>query len=77
MIKALIEIGRSVRDLYPMPLVEVVYFPQNKKTRPKVIVVELVSEGSDLLNVSNIYLSDYSPILGKSKSEENLKNERI
>ncbi len=31
MIKALIEIGRSVRDLYPMPLVEVPYSPQNKK----------------------------------------------
>lgn len=84
MIKALIEIGRSVRDLYPMPLVEVPYSPQNKKTRPKVIVVELVSNGSDLLNVSNIYLSDYSlklkkcfSILGKSKSEEDLKNERI
>ena len=87
MIRALIEIGRSVRGLYPTPLIEVPYSPQNEKNRPQVIVVELVSKGSDVLSVSNIYLSDYSlenahgkyifRSLEKANRRKNLKNERI
>ncbi len=40
MISALIEIGRSIRDLYPMPLVENPY-PRKGKDDPEVLVVEL------------------------------------
>ncbi len=61
MIKALIEIGRSVRDLYPMPLVEVPYKrPKEGKNAPKVLVVEL-SSNPDGLKLLDIHLMDYSP----------------
>ncbi len=61
MIKALIEIGRSVRDLYPMPLVEVPYKrPKEGKNAPKVLVVELRSNLEGALEISNIYPINYS-----------------
>lgn len=73
MIKALIEIGRSVRDLYPMPLVEIPYRQKGttselnqsqkkkRKDEPKVLVVELHSNTENFLETSEIYIIDYTP----------------
>ena len=60
MIKALIDIGRSVRDAYPMPIVEIPYPSQKGKKLPKVLVVDLVLDLNDSLRVSNIIFEDYS-----------------
>ena len=60
MIKALIEIGRSLRDVYPMPLVEIPYSPQSGKKEPKVLVVDLITDAKGVLKISNLYISDYS-----------------
>jgi len=61
MIKALIEIGKALRERYPMPLVEVPY-PQTKgKKEPKVLVVDLVTEQDNFLKISQIFLIDYNP----------------
>ncbi len=59
MIKALIEIGKSVRDLYPMPLVEMPYQLDKLKKEPVVLVVEMKNTGGGLI-VENIYTSKYS-----------------
>ncbi len=58
MIRALIEIGRSVRDLYPMPLVEIPYPGKSSKNPPKILVVELKSNGK--LEPSSAILANYS-----------------
>ena len=59
MIKALIEIGRSVRDLYGMPIVQVPYPERVRRNPPQVLVVELVSNGK--LKFSDAKLFAYSP----------------
>jgi len=59
MIKALIEIGKSVEDLYPLPLVEKPYPSKKGKNEPKVLVINLSSNGT--LKLSNVELYDYEP----------------
>ena len=62
MIKTLIDIGKNVRDLYPIPLIEVPYsLSQQDKRVPKVLVAELSSNSEGVLKLSNIYITDYSP----------------
>ena len=61
MIKALIEIGKVLRERYPMPLVEVPYPTLKGKKEPKVLVVDLVTGADDVLKISRIFLADYSP----------------
>ena len=65
MIRSLIEIGRAVSDMYPMPLVELPYPEKKRKKAPKVLVVELNTSGEGL-SLSGFNLFDYLP-------EENLK----
>ncbi|WP_022854089.1 hypothetical protein [Thermodesulfatator atlanticus] len=48
MIKALIAIGRELRERYPMPLVEEPYQKINSKNPPKVLVIELESSDEGL-----------------------------
>lgn len=59
MITTLIEIGRSMRDVYKMPLVEVPYPEKKRKNPPRVLVVELTSNGK--LTISGVSLLDYTP----------------
>ena len=61
MIKALIEIGKVLRERYPMPLVEVPYPTLKGKKEPKVLVVDLVADSNGTLEISHIFLADYSP----------------
>ncbi len=59
MINALIEIGRSVKDLYPLPIVEVPYPSKKVKKEPQVLVVDLRSYEEGLRG-EGIWLSGYS-----------------
>ena len=65
MISALIEIGKAVRDMYPLPLVELPYSGKRDKKAPKVLVVEL-NTLKDVLNLTRVKLFGYLP-------EDNIK----
>ncbi len=61
MIKALIEIGKVLREKYPMALIEIPYSSLKDKKEPKVLVVDLATDSDGTLKVFNISLADYSP----------------
>ena len=59
MIDALIEIGKSLRNKYPSPLVENPYPDKSKKKIPMVLVVDLISYHDDSLQLRDEVLLDF------------------
>ncbi len=60
MINALIGIGNNLKDLYPMPLVQIPYPYQTGKKEPKIFVIDLISNQDLSLKLEQIDLMDYS-----------------
>jgi len=75
MIKTLVEIGKALREYYPMPIVEIPYTfddsspvtERQKKKYPKVIVVNLISNSDNVLKLTTIELEDYNSQFALSK----------